>query len=688
MTALTRGLAGCISLQYIFLFAVLPIAYGTANAQPSLSPGSVALEVDGSRFAIATRDMLGINWREYNFGLLDSWYGKPIRLLAEDQSIVPVSFSEPAGAPARVPGVRETGSLLWRTVLHLFLMAIPAFATCSWLAARGRRDFLLLGPISLLVPAISGYIAFWLWFINPRIGRGYSLLLPVVATVVSVTMWQKLDSQGRKSIQVLLTPFALTGAVALLVLSVGFLYGGERDPHATAALRFSHPLPADNFLPYLLAERLRDGHVPKPLFIDWLSSDRPPLQVGMVLSQYAYLRRPRDFGYTVASVILQAQWLFALWLLLKSLDDVDTGAVALGLTVSIFSGFTFVHSFFVWPKLLAATYGLALIAVLLSPRSRSVLGNKWMAIFAGAFAALAMLSHGGMAFALIGLVPTLLLLRKKISYRELLSLVLTASILYLPWILYQKLYDPPGDRLLKWHLAGVVKVDKRPFSQVLGAAYRKLSFTQWLNYKLANVNAIAGHKFEYWRTTFELLRDLVRGAPMARKVETASYLRGLKFFYFIPNMGVLAFGPLAFLLGFDKRRRSPEWRVAGSFWLYIVLTLGIWCLLMFIPGSTILHTGSYSIVLLAFIASILALWAVAPWLAWIIATIEIAINFLSYGVLTRETGPNGPVPQGSLRYAMLALAVACVTGVAFLLYKMARRGKNTDIVIPLTKSLT
>ena len=34
---------------------------------------------------------------------------------------------------------------------------------------------------------------------------------------------------------------------------------------------------------------------------------------------------------------------------------------------------------------------------------------------------------------------------------------------YLPWVAFQRLVSPPGYRLLKWHLAGVVAVDGRSF---------------------------------------------------------------------------------------------------------------------------------------------------------------------------------------------------------------------------------
>ncbi|WP_225852883.1 hypothetical protein, partial [Haemophilus parainfluenzae] len=44
-------------------------------------------------------------------------------------------------------------------------------------------------------------------------------------------------------------------------------------------------LPPDNILPYLFAERLYHGIDPRPLLGEWQSSDRPPLQAGLLLLQ-------------------------------------------------------------------------------------------------------------------------------------------------------------------------------------------------------------------------------------------------------------------------------------------------------------------------------------------------------------------------------------------------------------------
>lgn len=61
--------------------------------------------------------------------------------------------------------------------------------------------------------------------------------------------------------------------------------------------------------------------------------------------------------------------------------------------------------------------------------------------------------------------------------------VLVAPIV--PWLLFEKLVDPPADRLMKWHIAGLEARDESiTFATALRQAYANLSFEQWLDAKL------------------------------------------------------------------------------------------------------------------------------------------------------------------------------------------------------------
>jgi hypothetical protein len=572
-------------------------------------------------------------------------------------------------------GQSDAITLFLSTISHFGLILLPCFAACAFVVRKGVRDIAVLGLVALIAIGASGYLAFWLWFFEPRLGRIFSLCLPIAAALLLIWAVPRLDAVGRSTLKALLTPMGLVGAAALLVLSTGFMFGGLETPFNTAGARFSHLLPADNQLPYLFAEGIRTGHVPKPLSGDWLSSDRPPLQTGIVLSQCVYLSHPLRLQYTVISVILQSLWVFALWLFLAAFD-LDSRAIGLALTVCILSGFVFLNSFYVWPKLLAGAYMLGFSAILLAARFiPAVRQTSFLPLLTGALAGLGLLAHGGSVFAVVGLILTLFVLKRGIGLKGLILIAITCFCLYLPWIFYQKLYDPPGDRLLKMHLAGVEGVDSRPFIQAFTSAYKNLTFHKFLDNKLANVRALAGHQTEYWHGILQFLRQLKRSDPnsTALLMETSGELRGLCFFFFVPNLGFLVFGPVSLVLGIHQRYRSREWKTAAIIWLYIALTTAIWCFVMFIPGMTVIHTSTYAMILLAFAGSILALWAVSPWLAVVLGSLQIEINFLLYISFLRPDTPFRALHPSSLRFGTITLALLSLVCNFFLLKSLVLR---------------
>jgi hypothetical protein len=572
-------------------------------------------------------------------------------------------------------GAREAITLLLSTISHFGLILLPCSAACAFVVRKGVRDIVVLGLLALSAIGASGYLAFWLWFFEPRLGRFFSLFLPIAAALFLIWTVPRLDAAGRSALKALLAPMGLTGAIALLVLSTGFMFGGLETPFHRAGARFSHLLPADNQLPYLFAEGIRTGHVPKPLSGDWLSSDRPPLQTGIVLSQCGYLWHPQRLQYTVISVILQSLWVFALWLFLAAFD-LNARAVGLALTVCILSGFVFLNSFYVWPKLLAGAYVLGFSAILLAGRFIPALRHPtYLPLLTGTLAALGLLAHGASVFSVFGITLTLLSLRRRVGLRALLLIGFTCFCLYLPWMLYQKLYDPPGDRLLKWHLAGVAGVDSRSFIQDFTSAYKNLSLHKFLDNKLENVRALAGHQIEYWHGVLQLVRQLKRSDPNSTALlrQTSAALRGLCFFFFFPNLGFLVLGPVSLVLGICHRYRSREWKTAAMIWLYVALTAAIWCLVMFIPGITVIHTSTHAMILLAFAGSILALWAVSPWLAVLVGSLQIEINFLLYISFLRPDTPFGALHPSSLRFGPIALALLSLVCAFFLVKNLARR---------------
>jgi hypothetical protein len=89
--------------------------------------------------------------------------------------------------------------------------------------------------------------------------------------------------------------------------------------------------------------------------------------------------------------------------------------------------------------------------------------------------------------------------------------------------------------------------------------------------------------------------------------------------------------------------------------------------LMFNSGSTILHQGTYVIVLIGYCASLLCVWAVSPEAAVTVTVMHVLINALLYFVCMRPVELPGVVYSGALRCPTAILALCSVAGILFLL---------------------
>lgn len=626
---------------------------------------------DGSRLSLMPHENPGVTWMRYDFAVPDSWAASPVRLIAEDRATGLggwLAFSEPI-QPDPLVDLPQTGNLLWRTARHFVLTMIPCFALCAFLAWRGIDDSLVLGAVALVGIGLSGYLAFWASFLSPRLGHLLGVFVPLAGAAALIWLTPKLSPTARAALQRLLVPAMLTFCASIMVLGAGFLYGGMRSPIATPRTRFSHQLMGDNALPFIFADQVRAGHINKPMDGEWHSSDRPPLQTGMILAQWPFLARPRQLGYTTLGAVLQSLWIFALWLLLHAFN-LDRRAVSLALAVPLFSGFVFLNTFYLWPKLFAAAFMLLFAAFILPQRAGRLPHERLEAALAGALLAFGLLTHGGSLFALLGIVAAALILRIKVPLKRVALIACVCLLLYFPWILYQKLFDPPGDLLLKWHLAGVTQVDPRPFLQVFTSAYAHLTFPQLVYNRERSASQIFDHVREYWGRLAQLAPALASGAAGHDRVaKLLSEERVLQFFNLFPALGFLIAGPLALVAGLIERYRTREWRAAFRMWVYVGCTLVVYWMLMFRPEAGAVHEDTYVAVLLASAGSTLALWSISRWLALAAGALQIALNFLAYGVYMREPGTPGVLTEGALQYGNLGLFVAALAGILVMLIR-------------------
>lgn len=489
--------------------------------------------------------------------------------------------------------------------LHVLLTA-PVMIAGAVVAHARRPDPVVALSGALLALGLTGYGVGLLWYASPALGVWASRLLPVVALVVVALAWRRRREPVRRAVAAVALPLLLTVLNAVTVLGLGLLWRAPGAVTDLAVVRFSWRLPADNMLPFDFLRHVEQvGHAsPPPVVGDWLSSDRPPLQSAMVLSHVVTGRGDSTalVDYQVGSVLLQSSWVLGLWLLLMALG-VRRSAAALAVVAGMSTTVIVLNSFFVWPKLLASAFALATVGLVLL-RDRSRMGDTVRLACAGACAALAYLAHGGVVFVV---VPVAVLgawqaVRSPQRWRVLGATLLATLVLIAPWTLYQKLVDPPGDRLLKWMLGEVHEIDPRPAWTLISDRYHEVGWLLMLENKRQNFLAlIGGEPANTWRDA--------RAAVEGGRSPAVSWLQVQLFYALVPSVQLL----LLLAVGWVRRsvRTMAERVAANRLGLVVLVSAAFWCVVLFGPISTILHQGTYALVLL--LAATLTLVGHASW---------------------------------------------------------------------------
>jgi hypothetical protein len=537
--------------------------------------------------------------------------------VAEDQSSASsgwLGLTLPRGESSAA-GIADSGwavlFLLCRICVEGTLFLLPGLAIARCIHSRHVLDTVRFVSCVLVGSGIAGYLAFWAYLINPLSGKSVAvgiLLLSLVALFYAKPIEKQL-------LRALFICVALMILVTTFYSAIGFVYARSDDPGVQAERRFVWSIPADNILPNMLVDDLYNGKPFRPfLFIDWKSSDRPPLQTAIVLLQRPVWPESQSaFDYQILGTFLQSMWIASLWLLVQTFSA-SRRILVVVCGFSIFSGFFVLHTFYIWPKLLAAAFFVIALVAIRFPEGGISRCNRIDTMLGGAAIALAMLSHGGIAFSVIGLAIVLLASGKLPGIRPAWWGIAILLLLILPWSAYQKFYDPPGDRLLKWHLAGVIDRDSRSFGEAFIDAYTKAPFSQIVANKIVNVRTLFA--VSPWE---DLRQARMNGAPQWKRL--LQWYKVGTFFFFFQMLGVLNLGFLAFLF---SRAFSAELKhsalISAIQRLFVLafVSLAVWCLLIYIPGSNVIHAGSYGTVLLLFAALSVSLVSVARRLTYVL----------------------------------------------------------------------
>ena len=440
-------------------------------------------------------------------------------------------------------------------------------------------------------------------------------------------------------------PWAIYLLVGLLYLSILTYSPINLDLFTLPQFRFlPNGLPNDNVIPWYWMEALLAGEVPHPLHGDWLSSDRPPLQTAVISGAFQILVPAfnADLVYLSISLACQILWIPTAWLVLSEMGA-NRREISYAVFLSAVTGFFCLNSLYVWPKLLAASLTLLAIYFLLSEVD---IRAAW--VKASVATAFSLLAHGGAFFAL-PLIGVIAFLRfRERNFLKGLGYAVCAGLLFLlPWVLYQRFWDPPGDRLLKWHFAGVISIDSRSFLQAIHDSYSNLTFANWLSRRSENIAWLFGS----FPTSLEKLRDG-------------------QFFHLFQSLGFLNLG----FLGYLFNRESSSFRSSKPIWWGLFLSLLGWNLLLFEGRSTSIHQGPYAIFAMLYLIASVGVSKMPTFLRYLVCILHLILfAFIWWHPLDYTLAlPLAAVPN----FATGTASVLSLLGLLFFLSRWNRVSKN------------
>jgi hypothetical protein len=531
---------------------------------------------------------------------------------------------------------------------HLALTALPGIAIVLAGVHRGVRSVPLLLCLALAASGVTAMGVFWAYYADPTFGKVVAFVLVLGSIEVAVWSWLR-GRPDPRLLRELLTPLALWMLGSAFLVFLGFAHGGTDSPLAIASTRFSHQLPGDSYIPQFYADWFYEhGHGGTPPVFpgEWLSSDRPPLQIGYVLAQRPFGWTSNGLHYEMIGIVVQQLWIVGLWALLLA-ARVGRLTRALAMVTVLVSDIAIVNGFYIWPKLLPAAMLLAAAALLLTPLWAEVRRSLWGAALVAALLALAMLGHGSSAFAVVPLI-LIAAFRALPGWRWIGVAALVGVVLVGSWSAYQSYGDPPGNRLTKWMLAGVVEIDDRSSTEAIVDSYREAGFGGALHNKAENVVAIVGGG-----PVLTQLGDALDAAGSGELETAVRQVRTIFFFNLLPSLGLLLIAPLAMALAWRRRRGDPlDWSFSLLCWAVVLLGCLVWALALFgsLPARAVIHQGSYLVPILAICAAAAGLRASFP---------RFATGFLIFNALAMLAlyAPSFDPPEGS-SYSLLAILIA------------------------------
>jgi hypothetical protein len=631
-------------------------------------PGNdVYLQLTGENKRIRVSAQTLPHWRRVTLALPAEWVGKRMEVVLEagprgKGDVIGVSNPRALTSGTVLVSHLRALAVVPACLLSLALFMLPGLPVAARLAVRGVVTPARIVIVAGIIGCLAGYLTFWAYFWWPLAGQCIGAIVLLGGAALCVVDLRR----GRPTRSLILSanigiPLALMALVALLYLSLWHsvnLWIRNEASQLTPRMRFlDFVLNMDYVIPFYFADGLHTGADPRRILVEWQSSDRPPLQAAILLVQYPVgllVKDPRSWSF-VLGCVLQSLWVPALWEFWQS-AGLPRRKAGVALLLVVLTGFALVNSVYTWPKLLAGALTVNAISLALFHRETRSPHPLARSALWGLAAALGFLAHGGVAFTLLAFGAFLLLPRYFPGFLSLTVAACAFLMTVIPWSLYQSLYDPPGTKLLQEHLAGVTdpQLMSRPVWANLQDAYRSLTPGEIMANKWANVEVLfrasehPGSDHFPWPPL---------GQPKPWPVDGPS-LRRCEFlcFFWAPalvNFGWLAAAALAL-------HRPPVLNPTLGFTAPAIalVSVAVWVLLMFGPGTTVTHQGSYASLLLLFAA--LAAWLVAlpGWLPYTLLVAQ-GILFSVTWLFTSPANDYGLANPLLIGAALLSFGLLC-----------------------------
>ena len=541
------------------------------------------------------------DWSKIRWEVPDNWCGKTLEVAIESSApyhpLTELSFSDPfdseqiaAEQKSYAPAFQTTSlfsklTVCFKLVLFPMVWLLPGAVLLAIFSIKTSYtpSTQLTFVAVFLTASLLSYVLFLITVGSPPVGRTLGIAIYVCSTLLlghtQILNWCRTQLLHNSEF---LSSLYLWALASFVVLFSGMLFAGW-DQIATAAsvryLEFS--LPADNILPGIFVNRLYQELPLNPFFNGWLSSDRPPLQSAMILLVRPFMEGGKsENDIQILSIALQTILAPISYVFLRNLKLSIARSSLLTLSI-VFSSSFLLNGIFVWPKLLPTAY-LLLTTMFLFSSAESDGAKRMRAAAIGVTSALSLLTHGGSLF---GLLPLFLI---AIAWMRLPRLshwtwmLVPFFLLMLPWMYYQKAIDPPGDMLLRWHIAGAPESGNGSFLSLLLSQYQALTLSGWFNFRWENLKMIWGN----WSQAFMLFFPYQVSSHyfLLRSGMFLSFAQSL-----LLQAPLLALG----MFGLIKSTGRENARTCTPFFFIPLIGILIWVTLMYLPQSTILHQGTY-----------------------------------------------------------------------------------------------